>query len=111
MNRKILLIHPPAKSIRFFTANFPIALATISPLLRKEGWDVKVIDANLEDLSRSQVLSRLRKEVLRADVVGVTANMNAYSYIEWIAGQVKSLRPDLPVIAGGPGPADVAPLG
>ncbi len=110
MSDRILLIHPPAKRIKFHTANFPIALASISPFLRQAGWSVEVLDINLLNLNRKQVRARLREILPKIDLVGISANMNAYSYIEWLAETIKDLRPDLPIMAGGPGPASTAPI-
>lgn len=97
MKKSIILINPPTK---YWNACTPVGLASIAAYLRREGHDVRIIDAPAEGFG----LEKLMRIILfnRPDYVGITGMShqikNAYALVK----EIKSY-PDLPtkVIIGG----------
>lgn len=71
----VLLINPPAVGtevtdyLKIVTP--PMGLAYIAAVLEKAGYPVKIIDAQVERPSPSQLKARLEKE--QPDIIGVTS--------------------------------------
>ncbi|MFC1932894.1 B12-binding domain-containing radical SAM protein [Chloroflexota bacterium] len=75
----------------------PMGLALIAAVLEKEGYQVKVLEANALKLKPEAVVSL----VTDVDVIGLTAMTPTINTAATIARHVKRAYPDLPVILGG----------
>jgi anaerobic magnesium-protoporphyrin IX monomethyl ester cyclase len=119
--RKILLIQPPSFSNKVrsdMNPNVPLGIAYIAAVLDKGGYQVKMLDAFIEDWHRETrvapevILVGMRFEDIKAviaaeapDVVGITSmftfqRRNAHK----IAALAKEVDPSIVVIAGGAHP-------
>jgi len=78
----------------------PLGLSYLAGVLLQKGCQVKIVDANLLQLSSGQVI-----EVLHAynpDLVGITATTLSYGLAKDLATAIKINHPKLPIIFGGP---------
>ena len=91
---KVVLINPPQFGKY---AQPPMGLALLAAVLEKEGFDTRIVDANAQGLGPEEVAPL----VADADAVGLTAMTPTIGAAIEIAGQLKSVKPDLPVILGG----------
>ena len=91
---KVVLINPPQFGKY---AQPPMGLALLAAVLEKEGFDTRIVDANAQGLGPEEVAPL----VTGADAVGLTAMTPTIGAAIEIAGQLKSVKPDLPVILGG----------
>ena len=92
---KITLVNPP-QSTRY--PQPPIGLALIGAILEKEGYPVKILDANATGLMPEEV----SKAIPDADIVGITAMTPTIGTALRIAHHLKKDRPGLKIIIGGP---------
>lgn len=100
---KVLLINPNTRYLgSMMTILPPLGLLYIASTLKREGHEVKVVDADVENLSQAEVLKTARDYA--PDLIGLTMNTlqsrAAYETVE----QLKRAY-DAPVIAGGPHPS------
>ena len=78
---------------------FPYTLGLLSAIL-KDKYDVKILDANLEDLTPEQVKSRIKE--YKPDVVGVTCMSMEYEKdFRIITSLAKEVNPEILVFRGG----------
>lgn len=75
-----------------------MGLAIIAAVLERNGYQVSVVDANALRLTPEEI----PPFTVDADVVGLTAMTPSINTALKIARQIKSLKPDLPVVLGGP---------
>ncbi len=128
---KILLIDPPFyRFIKYFNRFFPLGLAYLGAVLREEGHEVVIYDADanvekaeemdfstLEDkypeyikhinnLSHP-VWEEMRETIKRVgpDLVGINAYTTRVAAAFRTAEIVKGIDPDIPVVIGGPHPS------
>jgi len=107
---KILLVNPPRDNE--LTGNNPalideergynppLGLLYIGTYLRdRGGHEVEVIDAQVEELSYSQLEERIRMSA--ADLVGISAMTFTLLDVVKTAKLSKSINPDIPVVIGG----------
>ncbi|MFH1791619.1 MAG: radical SAM protein [Candidatus Omnitrophota bacterium] len=107
---KILLINPnidartgqrlgPVARSLFYNSP-PLGLCYIAAVLEREGHDVAVIDAAVEDLNAERLLKRVR--ACQPDIVGITTfTVSAYSARD-IAAEIKRALPGAKIVFGGP---------
>ena len=91
----VVLVNPP-QSGKY--AQPPMGLAIIAAVLERSGYPVSVVDANALRLKPEEIPPL----TLDADIVGLTAMTPSINTALKIARHIKSERPDLPVILGGP---------
>lgn len=92
---KVLFIVPPDSEI-----GFPIGVALVAAQARKEGHSVSTLDAAAYRLSPSAISEVLRRA--RFDVAAIGGVIHQYGRIEWIAREVRRVRPDAHLVVGGP---------
>lgn len=104
---KILLIHPPfgtgndKRPPEIFDPHFPWGLGYISGVLKKEKYDIEIFDIYVHQWSKAEVLEKLGK--LKAFFyICITAKATQYSYVKWIAAELKKRNKDSIIILGGP---------
>ena len=75
-------------------------LLSIAAVLRKAGYPVQVVDADLDNLSPDRTVERIA--AFGADVVGLTVNTFQAAAAVTLAKRIKAHRRDLPIVVGGP---------
>lgn len=99
---RILAVYPHLKSGEEKTDTkryFPWGFATVLSCLKKEGHQIRLIDAYGEDLVRSEVEALLGKEPFDCVCISGFASMN-YVFVCWLSEVIKK-RFGKPVIVGG----------
>jgi anaerobic magnesium-protoporphyrin IX monomethyl ester cyclase len=101
---KFLLIRPGDKKNldKFFvnapSVHPPLGLLYLGGILQQEGYNVEVIDYNMENIPREQ----LRNYIRSSDAVGMTVYTDDIEPAKDISAMVKEIDPDIPLIIGGP---------
>ncbi|MFC1942710.1 B12-binding domain-containing radical SAM protein, partial [Chloroflexota bacterium] len=91
---KITLINPPQFS---GYPQPPVGLALIAAVLEREGYQVKLLDANVLNIKPEDIIPLITD----ADVVGLTAMTPTISTAIGIARLLKKANPALTIILGG----------
>jgi len=91
----VLLVNPPTGT-RY--PQPPLGLLSIAGALEAHKHRVAIVDGNIEELWMGLVRGKAKV----ADVVGVTVNSLGYRQAVGVIEMLKSVRPDVPVIVGGP---------
>lgn len=76
----------------------PLGLLYIARSLEDEGHSVEIIDFYNE----RNPFEKIRDAVAPADVVGFTVYVQNYVKIAEIADEIKKIKPNIPIIIGGP---------
>jgi len=102
---RVLLVNPPVIRVSepwFDEPDFVrTALACLAGFLRKEsGHEVHCIDAKFEKLTFEGLVNRA--EELKPDLIGLTAFTNEIKPAAYVAGRLKKLFPNVPMVVGGP---------
>src|SRR5206468_7953434 len=95
---KWLLINPPI-GVFYEAVVPPIGLAYLASALRAAGHQAEILDINLWRWPEDEVRRRLAAS--DADVFGITGLISQYSYNKWLAGAIKQIHHDRPVVQGG----------
>ncbi len=102
---KILLINPNFRDLiagveKFFTTPFtlPLGLAYLAGYLESHGYEVRVIDAHVENLTISQIIKRVK--YCKPEVVGFSAHSSA-GHCAILAQEIKRIYPDIITVIGG----------
>jgi len=82
-----------------FIPQIPLALCYLAAVLRKDGHQVSVIDAAIEDLSLGEVVSRVKKSGPR--IVGIGSTTFIHKSAEELARALKREVPGTIIISGG----------
>ena len=125
---KVLLIDPPFKSFTgIFSLYFPLGLAYVAGVLKKSGYECKILDMDAIETKEGtfdftneyesyqfyikalndpqhpswQQLKKIVKEQ-NPDVIGVTAITTKFGSVIQTAKFCKEVLPDVPIIVGGP---------
>ncbi|MBF0361094.1 MAG: radical SAM protein [Oligoflexia bacterium] len=77
----------------------PLNICILGALAKHEGWDVQVIDAEIEKLNDDQLIERIFE--FKSDIVGFTATTPFFHNIERITKKIKE-RSKMFIIVGGP---------
>jgi len=77
----------------------PLGIAYIAAVLELKGHNVKIIDAELENISSNQVVKRLNPNT---DVVGITGTVMVAHELLKIASLIKQKYPSIFLVVGGP---------
>lgn len=93
----VLLIYPPYPYEAVSTFEEPIGVLYIAATLLKAGFRVEVAD-----LTFNPAMNGLAEKIHRADVVGVSASTPLFGAAKSVLRAVKTLKPNVFVIAGGP---------
>jgi len=111
MNKEVLLIQPNYKMQRdtgVWYLNPPLGLCYIASVLRENGFGVKILDANAEDLTPQQTAKKAKSY----NLVGISLMTPAHNFAVNLA---KLLPKDIIKVAGGPHvtglPEEIASIG
>ena len=98
---KILLIQPPLLYYTKIIKSPNIGLASIAAVLEEAGVEVKVIDANAEDISLDEIIKRIKE--IKPDIVG-SGGQTPISHLslEIIKRTKKEVNKNIVTLAGGP---------
>ncbi len=105
---KILFIQPPwgeaygsfKEAAKIGNAYPPLSLGYLSSVLKKEGHQTKIIDAEIGSLTKEKVVRRVRR--YQPDLVGFTATTPIFHLACELAAEIKKKLPVTPVMIGGP---------
>jgi radical SAM superfamily enzyme YgiQ (UPF0313 family) len=105
---KILPINVPIHPTQFYDKKyfnheqqaplFPFGIACIASYLRDNGYEVDILDIFAGQLLNTEVLYKLRY-IKSYDVIGISALVNQYRYVQWLAAEIKKIK-DVPIILG-----------
>ena len=102
--RKIMLVYPNFKWIKGYEGRtlwrlHPYNICLLAAILERK-YNVKIVDANFDDLSLSQFKDDISKYA--PDIVGISLNANEYVDSGLIAAEaIKSVNPGIKVVFGG----------
>ena len=105
---KVMLINPPVSFDSFYgewdlsdvkSSSPPIGILSIAAMIRKYGYEVKIVDAHAEGMTISNILCEI--EDFEPNVVGLTAMTVMISASAKIAEKVKKHSPRIITILGG----------
>jgi len=133
MNKKILLINPPAQRLtRVYNAFYPLGLGYIATFLRKHGYEAMVYNADKgkeeKDFEKFDNVNRINShknyvealnkekhfvwkeikttiEVFKPSVVGIGCMTNSYRSALRVADISKLVAPQAKIVFGGPHPS------
>lgn len=93
---KILMINPPIRE----TAHpvVPSGLAYIAQVVRRQGYEISVLDINGLRLDKKKVLEYIKKS--DANVFMIGGLITVYKYAKWLAEVIKRYHPEPIIIAG-----------
>lgn len=107
---KVFLINPPLvkyvnKKIapvveNLFYNSAPLGLCYLAAVLRQEGVEVEILDALVEGLKFSGVISRIKK--FNPDIIGISSNTISFNSAAFLTRTVKKIFPNKIIIIGGP---------
>jgi radical SAM superfamily enzyme YgiQ (UPF0313 family) len=94
----VLLIHAPSPPTTLFLPFPPLGIGYLASILEKNGFDVKIIDLNVENLDEK----KLKKVVysLNPKIVGISSTSLSLPYVLKVAKIIKSIL-DVPIVLGG----------
>lgn len=105
---KVMLINPPVSFDVFYgewdmsdvkSSSPPLGILSLAAMIRKYGYEVKVVDAHAEGFGISAILAEI--EDFKPDVVGITAMTVMISAAAEIAKAIKEHSPRITTILGG----------
>ena len=105
---KVMLINPPVSFDVFYgewdmsdvkSSSPPLGILSLAAMIRKYGYEVKVIDAHAEGFNITNILSEV--EDFSPDIVGITAMTVMISAAAEIAKAIKEHSPKITTILGG----------
>jgi len=96
---KALLIYPRFQWTEHGQMQEPLGLLYIASVLRRHGHEVRLLDFTYE-----KNLDRLAPQISWADAVGLTTSSVLLNRASFILKNIRRLKPQIPVIAGGPHP-------
>jgi len=78
----------------------PLNLAYLAAIAEKQGYQAKIIDGEVENISCNQMIEETIK--FNPDLIGMTACTPFFHFVEEIAINLKKKIPEVPIILGGP---------
>lgn len=90
----VLLVNPACR-LPFLV---PLGLGYVASVLRKDGYNVKVLDINGLGYSAERIEDVIKHTEF--DIVGIGGLSSVYKNVKWLANIIKRNRPHVPIIAG-----------
>ncbi len=105
---KVLLIQPPwgevygsfKEAAKIVNAYPPLGLCYLSAALKTEGHWTKIIDAEIEGLTRAEIVKKARR--YKPNLIGFTATTPIFHLACGLAIEIKKNLPRTPIVIGGP---------
>lgn len=107
---KVLCISCPlklGKHAEITSIHFPVSLGTLLGYLRKNGFEIELLDYNVEGFTEESFIQRVRNS--RPNIIGLSAMSPSIKSAHLLATLVKTHFPDILTVAGGPH-VDVLPV-
>lgn len=101
---KIVLLNPPHRSIGSRVPGEllpPLGLLMIGGPLIDAGHEVRLINADLAPMSKSDIIDELRRDLPDALLVGHSGSTSAHPVILDICAEVRTQWPDITIVYGG----------
>ncbi len=98
MKNKVLLIYPKFYKVDFDAKSFPLGLMAIGTLIKKQGYDVELIDFLVEDDPQKILKAALDETVL---CVGISAMTPQIANALEIGQFVRDYNKNIPIVWGG----------
>jgi len=96
---KVLLIYPRYQWAEHGQMQEPLGILYIASVLKIAGHQVRLLDFTVE-----KSLEKLEPEIRWADVAGMTVSSVLFNRALLILKKIKEIKPEIPVVAGGPHP-------
>ena len=99
--KSILLIRPNSTDDKKDTyITFPLGIGYIAAVLKKEGYNVSVIDLTIEDVNYAHLKNRIKK--INPDIVGISALSYSYIQVKKLSLHIRDyIKPFCKIILGG----------
>ncbi len=100
---KILLLNLPVNindPSDFDTLRAPYGLAMISAVLKRDNWDVDLVDAQAHKMGKEELVSLIKKK--QPDIIGMTSFTFQLADLVAFADLTRAYLPDTTIIVGGP---------
>lgn len=94
--------NPSSRGINEATVCLPLGIGYIAAVLEQNGFACRIIDANVQNLSTDSILSALPPDV---GLIGISLNSFGYRSAQNLCRSVKNVRPNVPIVIGGPLPS------
>jgi magnesium-protoporphyrin IX monomethyl ester (oxidative) cyclase len=94
----ILFIHAPGPPTTLFLPFPPLGIGYLASVLEKKGFDVKIIDLNVETLDKSKFKKIIKLH--NPKIVGISSTSLSIPYALEVAKTIKSIL-DVPIVLGG----------
>ena len=104
---KVLFLNPPLgrEAVKnpvmkyLFANSMPLGIGYLAAVMLQKGEQAVIIDAAAEQLTIPQTLERIKAE--KPDMVALTSHTNSFAEAQLLAGELKKVSPELPLILGG----------
>lgn len=94
---KVLIVNPPIREND--NPHFPSGLGYLAAVLRKEGYEVAVIDVAAHRLKKDELIEEIKKH--NFDVFAVGGLITIFNYLKWLTNEVRKINPNVLIISGG----------
>lgn len=110
---KVVLLSPPSRIMNHYRP--PLALMYLSGYLKKNGVESEIVDITFKSQIRNKTfyenknnyLLEVENEIIKrvdslgTDIIGITCYTTELFEVEQLANKIKSIKPDVKIIAGG----------
>jgi radical SAM superfamily enzyme YgiQ (UPF0313 family) len=104
---KTLLIVPPLLMEKRYNeyssaagTSPPLGIGYIAAVLKKNHYQVKIIDSLVENLTLNELTGKIKK--YDPDIIGLTVNSINYNNLLKFGGLIKEINKDIKIVVGGP---------
>lgn len=97
---KVTFINVPCHDEIVMTVYPPVGILSMSAGLKKAGHHVSFIDADVNRLTRHELLDEIRKDL--PDLIGISLNVSQVKHSVAIIDALQTHIPDIPIVLGGP---------
>lgn len=98
MQKTVLFIFPPPDNFKETRFGIPLGILYLSSQLKRNGYNVKLLDLNVEEYS----LETLTKSLFDVDIVGISIPSYCLNNALRIIKELRQLKSDMPIATGGP---------
>jgi anaerobic magnesium-protoporphyrin IX monomethyl ester cyclase len=102
MTRATFIYPKTMHELNYPTFWLPYSILSVGSSLKLSGWDVNLVDNNVDDLCYSEIVSRIPADT---KIVGISTMIgNQVAETVQISRELKKQRPDVSIVVGGPMP-------
>jgi radical SAM superfamily enzyme YgiQ (UPF0313 family) len=104
--KRILFINPNTRDQGVQLSVYPpLGILYISSVLINEGYEVRVLDADFDNLTHQNILDFILR--FSPEIIGITMNTLQYRSVLSTAKNIKRCYPEIKIVVGGPHPSTV----